>query len=235
MINCAYCNKEFNPRPRLPSETPTRYCSRPCYYAGRRKHNETHGKKLTLRCDKCKKVFYRFPSQSSQSSKNKQSTNFCSRSCANSANHERAQLSKKNPSKPKIEKQCKHCGNTFFVYPYRSRIAEFCSRDCFYEYKVKKTDGNYKNYRADIRPSYFRNFPKKCAICDFDIVVSLHHIVPKSEGGADSFENLIPLCPNHHALADRGLIGKAELNRINPAVVVRESETPHQSSQLSLL
>lgn len=182
-----------------------------------------------LRCEKCKKVFYRYPSQSNLNH------NFCSRSCANSANHQRAQKARKNPSKPKIEKTCKHCEKTFFVYPYRSKVAEFCSRDCFYEYRVKQTDGNYKNYRADIRPSYFRNYPKKCAICDFDIVVDLHHIVAKADGGSDTFENLIPLCPNHHALADRGLISRDELNRINPASTAQQSETQPQLHQLSLL
>lgn len=46
----------------------------------------------------------------------------------------------------------------------------------------------------------------KCAICGFDEVIEVHHIVPRRIGGTDELDNLIVLCPNHHALADRGMI-----------------------------
>ena len=36
----------------------------------------------------------------------------------------------------------------------------------------------------------------------------VHHIKPLAEGGSDDFENLIALCPNCHALADRGAIDR---------------------------
>jgi 5-methylcytosine-specific restriction endonuclease McrA len=42
--------------------------------------------------------------------------------------------------------------------------------------------------------------------CDFDLVVHCHHIVPRSIGGSYNLENCIILCPNHHAMADAGLI-----------------------------
>lgn len=34
-------------------------------------------------------------------------------------------------------------------------------------------------------------------------IVQGHHIVPVSEGGPDTADNLVLLCPNHHALAHR--------------------------------
>lgn len=52
----------------------------------------------------------------------------------------------------------------------------------------------------------YKKFGGKCAICKFDEVVEVHHIIPKSLGGGDEMENLILLCPNHHALADRGML-----------------------------
>lgn len=49
-------------------------------------------------------------------------------------------------------------------------------------------------------------FGGKCFVCGFDEVVEVHHIVPRAVGGKDHPENLILLCPNHHALADRGML-----------------------------
>jgi len=46
----------------------------------------------------------------------------------------------------------------------------------------------------------------KCAVCGFDEVVEVHHIIPRYLNGSDNIDNLILLCPNHHALADRGMI-----------------------------
>ena len=51
----------------------------------------------------------------------------------------------------------------------------------------------------------------KCAICNFDTVIHLHHIKAVSNGGDNSIKNLIVLCPNHHAMADRGIISSEEL------------------------
>lgn len=46
----------------------------------------------------------------------------------------------------------------------------------------------------------------KCAICGFDEVIEIHHIIPVREGGSTTPDNIIVLCPNHHALADRGMV-----------------------------
>ena len=48
---------------------------------------------------------------------------------------------------------------------------------------------------------------KKCKFksCEFKYAQK-HHIVPLSEGGVDTEENTIYLCPNHHLLAHKGLI-----------------------------
>jgi predicted restriction endonuclease len=48
----------------------------------------------------------------------------------------------------------------------------------------------------------------KCAIqnCTFNIALEIHHLRPVRLGGDDVVENLILLCPNHHAMADRGLL-----------------------------
>ena len=57
------------------------------------------------------------------------------------------------------------------------------------------------------------NEEKKCKICGFDIVVEVCHIKEINEfpesalvGDVNSKKNLVYLCPNHHAMMDKGLI-----------------------------
>jgi len=49
---------------------------------------------------------------------------------------------------------------------------------------------------------------KRCAICGFqyDYVLDAAHIVPVAEGGTDTYDNGLGLCPNCHRMFDRGLI-----------------------------
>lgn len=48
-----------------------------------------------------------------------------------------------------------------------------------------------------------------CEVCGWSLgadaweALHAHHVVPLSCGGADSYDNLIALCPNHHAIAHR--------------------------------
>ena len=53
----------------------------------------------------------------------------------------------------------------------------------------------------------------RCRLCGFAVVVHLHHIVHKKDGGKDVPENLITLCPNHHAMVHRGFIADEVLRR----------------------
>ncbi len=95
-----------------------------------------------------------------------------------------------------------------------------------YDLEIKK---NYSNNEEKIKQqlrfrgltngknsykSVYEKYNGKCMVCSFDEVVEIHHIIPRYLGGSDELENLALLCPNHHALADRGAIqikGKLEL------------------------
>jgi 5-methylcytosine-specific restriction endonuclease McrA len=46
----------------------------------------------------------------------------------------------------------------------------------------------------------------KCEICGYSKIIEAHHIIPRRDSGPTSEENLILLCPNHHAEADYGLL-----------------------------
>jgi len=45
-----------------------------------------------------------------------------------------------------------------------------------------------------------------CRFCTFNLCLEVHHIRARAGGGSDAINNLITLCPNHHAMAHRGLI-----------------------------
>ena len=46
----------------------------------------------------------------------------------------------------------------------------------------------------------------RCGVCKFSAVLEICHIIPRYIGGPESKENLVVLCPNHHAMFDRGLL-----------------------------
>lgn len=74
--------------------------------------------------------------------------------------------------------------------------------------------GGHPKFRARRRMT--RAFGERCMIpgCDFDFVVHNHHIIPRREGGGHQMENCILLCPNHHALADAGVLSRDYLQSI---------------------
>lgn len=58
----------------------------------------------------------------------------------------------------------------------------------------------------------------KCELigCGFEDVVELAHVVPRKDGGVyDIDTNLLILCPNHHAMFDRGIL------KINPKKIIK--------------
>lgn len=61
---------------------------------------------------------------------------------------------------------------------------------------------------------YFERAEKECEWCETRVdSPDVHHITPRSEGGANRSGNLIVLCPNCHRKADRGIIGRSKLER----------------------
>jgi hypothetical protein len=77
-------------------------------------------------------------------------------------------------------------------------------------YEAGVTGGHPK---SKARRRAIRVYGKQCMIpeCDFHHVVHNHHIVPRSEKGGHSLDNCILLCPNHHALADAGILTREYL------------------------
>jgi predicted restriction endonuclease len=98
-------------------------------------------------------------------------------------------------------------------------------------------NSNFRGWSARnaARANAIRKLGKACAICGFNIVVHVHHIIPAAAGGSNKIENLIVLCPNHHEMADRGMISPVELIKLNPFSTVQLLENQHQTHQPSLI
>lgn len=54
-----------------------------------------------------------------------------------------------------------------------------------------------------------------CQICGENRVINNSHIIPKEVGGANSEDNIIFLCANHHHLFDHGKLNQNEFSKID--------------------
>lgn len=52
----------------------------------------------------------------------------------------------------------------------------------------------------------YEKYGGRCAICGFADIVEVHHLNSRALGGTDDLNNLILLCPNHHAMIERSMI-----------------------------
>ena len=89
--------------------------------------------------------------------------------------------------------KCKVCG---LVKEHRAKGMCFnCAQKAFYYDTIRGF--NVKKYH-NISFELWKEVTKKCAICDFDKIVDLHHLDHNKNN--TSRENLVGLCPNHHKM-----------------------------------
>jgi 5-methylcytosine-specific restriction endonuclease McrA len=107
---------------------------------------------------------------------------------------------------------CAICGASINVVPnaLKRRADQYCSPACGREgqrRKLKELPRKSRHWRTLAKKAY----GDSCVICGFSHVVEVHHILPRSKGGPDDLDNLVPLCPNHHAMAHLNLLTAAQL------------------------
>lgn len=111
---------------------------------------------------------------------------------------------------------CDHCGGELRLYPSQVQRYNYCNRFCQGQHHGTLFSGvnngrwkggmwRYFQEQARLRDNY------RCVVCGFDLTTDVHHITPRKQGGTDGFSNLITLCPNHHRLADLGIINVEHL------------------------
>ena len=113
---------------------------------------------------------------------------------------------------PRITVACATCGAPVSVTPGRlgARFDQYCSPECGRDGQRRKLKGRQKE-ASHWRTLAKRVYGSRCVVCGFDPIVEVHHLQPRSQGGSDEIENLVPVCPNHHAMAHLGLLSVEEL------------------------
>jgi len=204
---CMHCGKIFH----LVNNTRGRFCSRGCYKEYRKTNASIYHKaqRITLTCDTCGKSFERL---ASQVGRGKSTHNYCCQSCAGKAGSISRGL-----RKPSVTVVCQHCGKEFLAAASRAERRKYCSRECFNRNKRQtmayEGNPNYRHGRNQSSARYVAraHYAQACIVCGFDVVVQVHHIVPKAQGGQNDPANLAVLCPNHHAMVEQSLLSQGEL------------------------
>lgn len=101
-------------------------------------------------------------------------------------------------------------------------IKKYCSEDCKKKYNSEYTrerklnflmhgEGDWRPSIHKIKPVDYDNLIKNgCNICGYKLTINIHHIDSNRQNG--NLNNLIVLCPNHHALITRRMFSLNELS-----------------------
>lgn len=205
IILCACgCGQEV-PKPKFPSQQ-RKYIN---FHQHRGKHNGNyHGGKVKKACGICGKTFEVTPAMVD-----------IRKTCGNDECYRKWQgltTSARGQNKQKIH--CDYCDNPLWRFPSQIKKYNFCNRFCQAQHhsalfngpNAGNWNGGDKKYwkkHAMIRDNH------RCVICGFDIIINVHHIIPKIKGGTNYLDNLITLCPNHHKMADLEIIDVSQYRR----------------------
>ena len=111
-------------------------------------------------------------------------------------------------TKPRREKfVCPVCEKVFIYAVGSGRRPKYCSEECRRQRNSLHVLKKYHN--TDSTDDWVRMYKMKhepCIRCEFSGKVSLHDIIPVSEGGdKNSSRNRIPLCPNCHSTLHKNI------------------------------
>lgn len=125
---------------------------------------------------------------------------------------------------------CALCGKE--IPPGSGNRRKYCSVECrrLAGRNIKEISERARKI-LPIKEQIFQAYDCRCAICgwrgcdepgmvannghhQWGCLNQIHHIIPVSKGGGETADNLILLCPNHHKMADLGIIPTEELQEI---------------------
>jgi hypothetical protein len=136
----------------------------------------------------------------------------------------------------KVSVKCDHCGTGIKLFPSQVKPKNFCNRSCHSRTKKHDNNGNWQGGKWKwFQAQVLRRDDYRCVICGFDQVVDVHHIVGRKRGGSDDPTNLLTLCPNHHRMADIGLIRVEHLARLDWNPEAPDSSSSHSRSESGLI
>ena len=84
--------------------------------------------------------------------------------------------------------------------------------------KIMSNKINGKKWR-ELREEVFRHYGRACSYCGYeDSVMTIDHILPRSKGGDNSLENLLPACRKCNYSRGNRLVGFFEQNGTPPTL-----------------
>lgn len=114
------------------------------------------------------------------------------------------------PRSNTLEKICPVCNNTFYTLA-NLKEKTTCSHQCANTYfkQAEKIDVSDKQYAYRAK----RAGMTSCCVCGEEEVIDIHHI--DEDRNNNLLDNLMPLCPTHHAYIHRGLYSLIEEQILN--------------------
>ena len=100
-----------------------------------------------------------------------------------------------------VKKVCPVCKTEFSTQSGSKKEKTVCSRGCansLFRSGTKHPNHINSDKKSSYRMICFELHKKECCVCGFHEAIHVHHIDGNREN--NSKENLIPLCPNHHAM-----------------------------------
>jgi predicted restriction endonuclease len=124
---------------------------------------------------------------------NRGNAKYCSLSC----------VAKQQVNKIKnINSICIYCQTTFLS---GSKESKYCSNSCKQKYYRKTQVTN--EFATKSLQRILGHLP--CELCGWDTTTrDVHHILPVNEGGKNTLDNVIVVCPNHHRMYHKQLISE---------------------------
>lgn len=140
---------------------------------------------------------------------------FCSRVCANTRTitikqKQKTSSSIKDSFQEYFEKGCicEKCGKVFHSKDFSRKLCFDCLPKTIKHTKGKENPKSIKDVSKRTASKIFKRLKLPCSCCGFfvdNVVLDIHHIKPKSEGGSDNMDNLTYICPNCHRIVHTDL------------------------------
>jgi hypothetical protein len=116
----------------------------------------------------------------------------------------------------KVIVRCDTCGAEVRRFPSQVKDKNYCNRSCLGLTKGHENNGRWQGGKWRwMQSQVLIRDAHRCVICGFDLAVDVHHVTAREKGGTDAPSNLLTLCPNHHRLADIGIINVEHLRRLD--------------------
>ena len=130
---------------------------------------------------------------------------YCSPKCG-ARFRRKARKKKKRKESIYIVKNCLHCGQKFTITKAAYKEQTYCSARCRKEFRKLVSEQRLEN-----RESILLRDGYTCRKCGSRDTLTVHHIIPTSEGGTWDADNVITLCQPCHD-KEHGIVRKKSNN-----------------------